>query len=195
MSYVRAICAEIKNNKGMFLNWPVTNRIKLGDFGLADIRNGTFDWVGNLASYGVNLEVNSGSGREHELYRTSGKVDAKFDLARETPASVEIKFRCSSAISMEAFNMTSERLELGSVQSSLLAAIGSGKLSWHRDYVFVAQVQKCEAFTSLISGCKGASVQLTAGGAHRIKPFNTANPSIGVSASFDLECPVQMLRR
>lgn len=185
MSYVKAICCEIKNNKGMFLNWPVNNKIRLGEFGFVDTKHHVFDWVGNLGSYGVNLEAVSGLGEENEQYRTSGKVQARFDLSGDTPASVEISFSRASAISMEAYKMRVDRLEVESVKTSIFTAIAQGKLKWHRNYVFITQIHKCDSFTSLVSGCRGAAVKLTAKGAPHVRGFNTADPNIGLFASYD----------
>ncbi len=181
MSYYERIAREVKNAKDYFLNWPANEPVKLGDYGFYNGRRVSFDWQGNLSSFGVNLAPLSENLPMSQSTRSGGSVDVKFDLRSSTPASARLAFRKKHCVSFESHGGVIEKVEMDLLFKAILERIGIGELTWNPHWVVVTQIYKVDSFSSFVSGSKSAGAEVVASTCARTTPFSLADPSGGLS--------------
>jgi hypothetical protein len=174
---------EVRDQMDRFLNFPINQKISLGDYGTYDGKRCRFEWLSNLSDLGIQAES---AGFQHEIsesYATAGVVDiqGQLNITGGNPC-VDINFRKASAIAFRGFNIGFDQLQLMHLGKSLNDEIKSG-LEWNRDWVIVTQLWKSDGFTHLVSGGKKSSVQIEASSPSVPDLFNYADPSLGLNVS------------
>jgi len=179
---IRAI-REVRDQLDRFLNFPLNQKISLGDYGTYDGKNCRFEWLGNVAEFGVQPKS---VGMQHEIaetYATSGKVDiqGKLNFAGDRPC-VDVSFKRASALAFRGCKIGFDQVQLVNAGKALTKAIEDG-LEWNRDWVVITQLWQADGFTHLVSGSNGSCVQIEARANSAPELFNYADPSLGLEVT------------
>jgi hypothetical protein len=174
---------EVRDELDRFLNYPLNQQIELGDFGIFDGKRCRFEWQGNLRDLKADCTSAGFQNEIAETYATAGVVSIQARLALGgTRPSADINFRRGAALAFRGHRIGFDQVQLIGVAKNLSAAIRGG-LEWDRKRVIVTQIWKAEGFTHLVSGGKGASVQIEATAAKAEPGFNYADPTLGLQVT------------
>ncbi len=180
-NYYCRIAREVKNSKDYFLNWPVNQPVKLGQYGFYRGKNVRFDWQGNVENFGIRLSNTIGNMPIAESYRSGKGVDVSFDVNADTPASATLTFRKKHAVAFESHGGTIDTLEVDRLHEEILNAIRDGRVTWNPEWVVVTQIYRTASFSSFVSGSRDASVRVIASGAPQQTTFGLADPNAKLS--------------
>jgi len=111
---------EVRDELDRFLNYPVNQRISLGDYGTYDGKRCRFEWLGNLSDFGITAH-SAGSQQEIlETYATAGVVDIQGQLGLEgAHARMSITFRRASALAFRGFQLGLDQVQLVNLSKAL----------------------------------------------------------------------------
>lgn len=149
--------------------WPVSERLELGDVGT--LEDGIFRQETTLADLRVSFSKNWGTARTSFYYESSSGVSVHTKLAGETSrffsyvgharAGVSFLFSRAGAV---VFWAPSCRVGAIANPASLRPKLKRLRESgdWDRDWVFISRVIKAPRATILVSGSRGAGVELRA---------------------------------
>lgn len=172
---------EVRDELDRFLNYPINQKISLGDYGTYDGKRCRFEWLGNLSDLGVTPH-SAGSQQEIlETYATAGVVSIQGQLGLESSSPrTTISFRRASALAFRGYELGFDQVQLVSLNKALNEAIKSG-LQWDRDWIIITQLWEAEGFTHLVSGSKTSIVQIEATAPTATPLFNFADPALGLN--------------
>jgi len=172
---------EVRDELDRFLNYPMVQDIKLGQYGTYDGKKCRFEWEGNLSDLGIEP---ASAGFQHEMaetYATSGKVNiqSRLSLDGQHPA-VDVTFARTSALAFRGFKIGYSQVQLSSLSTALSEAIRKG-LQWDRKKVIITQIWQAGGFTHLVAGGAQAKVEIEATAKGSVPTFNFADPSLDLN--------------
>jgi hypothetical protein len=171
---------EVRDELDRFLNYPVNEKIELGDFGVYDGRRCRFDWEGNLKGLGIPVASAGVQNEIVEVYATAGavKVQEKLHFSGFNP-SASITFDRKTALAFRAHKIGLDKVQLSALETSLSTAVNKG-LAWNTDRVIITQLWQADGFTQLVSGSSKAGIEIEATLPGVGTGFNYADPSVGL---------------
>jgi hypothetical protein len=174
---------EVRDELDRFLNFPLNQAIRLGDYGTYDGKRCRFRWEGNLSQFGIDCQS---SGFQHEIaetYATAGAVQIQGRLGLDDgPPFVDVTFRRARALAFRGARIGFDQAQLKALTADLVRAIQGG-LAWDRKKVIVTSLWQAGGFTSLVSGGSRAGVQIEASAAGATTDFNFADPALGLNVT------------
>ena len=176
--YVR----ETRDELGRYPNWPIQRPIQLGSVGIYDGRLAEFDWVTSLATLGITVPPTRSQSLIDEMYTTLGAVNVKFEAAT-AGNKAGFNFAKAMAVATQGYKTAYAFYELGPLQQAIVSAIVGEKVEWNLDWVVVTELWKSDAFTTLISGAKGSSAEISTTQPVPSGVFNVADINVGVKLS------------
>ncbi len=172
---------EVRDELDRFLNFPLTDKISLGDYGVYGGRKCRFDWKGNVLNLGAQVESTGFQYSIAELYGTQNAVTVQSKLLFGKKPAASISFNKKRALCFKACRIGLDRVALDLLEHSMAALIASGKLEWHPNNVIVTEVWHAEGFTQLVSGGAKAGVEITASMTGAQLGFDFADPKLQLS--------------
>jgi hypothetical protein len=171
---------EVRDELDRFLNYPVNDKIELGDFGIYENRRCRFDWEGNLKTFGIPIASAGVQNEMVEVYETAGKVrvQEKLHFSGSNP-SASTTFDRKTALALRAHRIGLDKVQLSALEKSLSTAINKG-LAWNTDWVIITQLWQADGFTQLVSGSSNAGIEIEATVPGAMAGFNYADPSVGL---------------
>lgn len=176
--YVR----KTRDELGRYPNWPIQRPIQLGSVGSYNGRLAEFEWVTSLAAMGISVPPAPSQSLMDEMYTTLGAVRVAYE-ATASGNKAGFNFAKSIAVATQGFKTAYEFYPLGPLENALIQAIFAKQVEWNMDWVIVTELWKSDAFTTLISGAKGSSAEISTAQPIPSGVFNVADISVGVKLS------------
>ncbi len=172
---------EVRNQLDRFLNFPVTNPIELGSYGIYNGKRCRFEWRGNLTEFGIPVPSVGFQTEMQETYATSNSVlvQSRLSLEDNLPTA-DISFNRTSALLFRAHDIGYDMAQLNALSQALTKAISNG-MAWDSSFVIVTKVWISRGFTQLVAGGSKAAVEIKATAPNIQTDFNFANPDIGLN--------------
>jgi hypothetical protein len=166
---------KTREELGRFPNWPVNQKIQIGQIGYYDGRKACFHWETDLKFLGIQVPESAPDQLMSELYTSNDSVSVEFNTDQATGQSEAfLGFSKKYSVVTQGYGMAYKSIELGQLKDRLLQEIGRG-MKWDYDYVIITELWTAEGFTTLISNAKSGSSKVSAGSLLRQKPFNIAD--------------------
>lgn len=180
----RRVFRDVKKDLGRFVNWPVNYAVSLGDYGLYNGRKCEFDWRGNVSVLGIDTVSSESQFLMDEIYSTGSGTDISFsgETGRNV-ATAKVKFRRGQNSAAQGHRMSYMRANTRALRNDLVAAIENASIVWDFNLVVVTDIFEAEAFSTLISANRNASVDISADNLAPGEAFNIADVTAGVKAS------------
>lgn len=173
---------EVRDELDRFLNFPVSDHISLGDYGTYDGKRCSFEWLGNLSDLGIAVPSAGHQTEMVESYNTTDAVAIQGRLALDdSKPMVDIQFSKRSAITLKAFDIGYDSVQLSSLGDALAKKVREG-LRWDRSYVIITKLWSSVGFTQIVAGGNKARIEIKATAPDAALGFNFSNPSLGLIA-------------
>ena len=171
---------QIKDQLGRFSNWPVNQKLELGKVGIYHGRRAKVEWVTSLEELGIRAAAQEGASLLEELYTSMGAVSVDFSSHGNGIAYADFNFSKKTSIVTQGYGMNHEKLHIAQLQKVLRERVDDSPPSWDHQWVILTELWTAKGFSTLISGTKGSTCQLSATIPLADQGFNIADRSLGL---------------
>lgn len=173
---------KIRDELGRYPNLLIQTPVTLGSAGLYNGRHAEFDRVCTLSALGISVAPLPSQTLMDELYTTIGLVYVDFEVAAAANKA-GFRFKKALAVATQGYKTSYEVMPIGPFEQAIVKAIKDGLVYWNMDWVIVTELWRSVAFTTLISGAKGAAAEISTSQTIPGGVFNVADINVGVKPS------------
>ncbi len=177
-TYVRTT----RDDLGRYPTWPIGQRNQLGKIGCFHGKTASFDWQTDLGRLGISCRENEIRPlTQEEMYMSEDSVSFRFSANTGGEITkVNFDFKKSRSIVTQGFRMGLKQLDVVDLREKLVEGITKHNLKWDYNWVIISEIWQAEGFTTLISGPRKSSSELSASSKDISSSFNIADVNLGV---------------
>jgi hypothetical protein len=200
MSIQKRYVRELRDNTNYLPTWLPNVQVAPGDVG--HITGLQYSGVGNLADYGIEIEIYEGDAEADYDYYSANHVSRTLKLAghasppgstlTEAEAGISIHFSQENAVIFRATGCQSTRIrDLLGLERKIIAMYEAG--DWPMDLVVVTEAVYADSVTILISAGQNAHIDLRATSNLAVPQLDLANAEAGLQVANEANVGVKII--